>query len=78
MQLMLITTFLITVALLWLLQLSSHPQISDPHGTAALHHQAKPAQLPALAHGHSAREAPRGRLRHPLGWQVALGLLQVR
>lgn len=77
MQLMLITTFLITVAL-WLLQLSSHPQISDPHGTAALHHQAEPAQLPALAHGHSAREAPRGRLRHSLGWQVAPGLLQVR
>lgn len=53
-------------------------QISDPHGFTTLHHQTQPAQLPALTHGHPAREAPRGRLRHAPGGQVAPGLLQVR
>lgn len=52
-------------------------QISDPHGSPALHHQAQPAQLSAFAHGHSARAAPPGRILHPLSGQMAPGLLQV-
>lgn len=52
-------------------------QISDPHGAAALDHQTPAAELSAGAHGHSAREAPRGRIRHTHGGKVAPGLLQV-
>lgn len=53
-------------------------QISDPHGATTLHYQTQPAELSAFTHGHSAREAPRGRLLHAPGRQVAPGLLQVR
>lgn len=53
-------------------------QISDPHWTAALHHQTQPAELSAFTHGHPAREAPPGWLHHTPGRQVAPGLLQVR
>ena len=53
-------------------------EISDPHRTAALHHQTQPAELSALQHGHDAREAPGGGLHDAHGGEVAPGLLQVR
>lgn len=83
-QLLLIIELLITVALRSAHRLPSQQQLSllwqipDPHGAAALHHQAEPAQLSAFTLGHSAREAPRGRLCHAPGRQVAPGFLQVR